>query len=247
MTTALTLPLFVKDRSHPKPQESRVDDDASLALIRALSTVWTTIRHRHPDVPGVVLLPAPALRRGVLGHFAPLRWSPRRQDGALLHEVVVVGEHLDRDPSDVVETLLHEAAHAMNFERGIRDCSASQYHNQKFQVAAEELGLLVAKVPHYGFALTAMTPLTTERYEEVTHELTEVLLHRRSFLVGVKTPTGGANGTSTTADATDDNTKGRNRKAVCACDPPFIIRASKKTLTDTTVRCDRCSEPFYLA
>lgn len=224
-----------------------METDASVALIRALSDVWTSIRLRHPDVPPVVLLPAPALRRGVLGHFAPLRWSPRRENGALLHEVVVVGEHLDRAPGDIVETLLHEAAHAMNFERGIRDCSASQYHNQKFQAAAEEIGLAVAKMPHYGFALTAMTPVTTRRYEDVTHELTEVLLHRRSFLLGVKTPSGGAKGDSTTTDKNDDSTRGRNRKAVCACNPPFIIRASKKTLTDTTVRCDRCGDPFDLA
>lgn len=226
-----------------------METDPSVALIRALSDVWTTIRLRHPDVPAVVLLPAPALRRGVLGHFAPLRWSPRRQNGALLHEVVVVGEHLDRAPGDIVETLLHEAAHAMNFERGIRDCSASQYHNQKFQMAAEEIGLAVAKVPHYGYALTVMTPVTTRRYEDVTHELTEVLLHRRGVLISVKTPKdGGSEDGETPPTATnDDTTKGRNRKAICACDPPFIIRASKKTLTDTTVRCDRCGDAFDLA
>ena len=211
-----------------------------VALILALSRVWKAIQERHPEVPSVVLLPAPALRRGVLGHFAPLRWTARREDGRLLHEVVVVAEHLDREPADVVETLLHEAAHALNFERGIRDCSRSQYHNKRFKAAAEELGLAVTQVRHYGFALTVLTSETAGRYRQVIDDLERVMLHRRRARPSTTTPGTGTNGTKTTTR--DDKPVNRNRKAVCACG--FIIRASRKTLTETTVRCDQCGEPF---
>ena len=86
---------------------------------------------------------------------------------------------------EIVETLLHEAAHAMNFEMGIRDCSASQYHNQRFRDAALRLGLEVTQVRHYGYALTMMPPETAAIYKEEIKSLTEVLVHRRRI-----TPTG---------------------------------------------------------
>ena len=133
-----------------------MDEKTSVVLIQALADVWTAIRERHPDVPGVVLLPAPAGgRANVLGHFAPLRWSPKTQeDGELLHEVVVVAEHLNRPTADIVETLVHEAAHALNFNRGVRDCSRNQYHNRKFRDAAQELGFTLANAITYVQAAT---------------------------------------------------------------------------------------------
>ena len=62
------------------------DEQASVLLIQALADVWKSIRDRHPAVPGVVLLAAPAQRGGlnVLGHFAALRWSARKKEGSAL-------------------------------------------------------------------------------------------------------------------------------------------------------------------
>ncbi len=56
-----------------------------------------------------------------------------------------------------------------------------------------------------------------------------------------KTPKGGA----TTTDAGSEE-KPRNRllKATCACEPPYIIRASRKVLTDATIRCESCGATF---
>jgi hypothetical protein len=130
----------------------------SVVLIEALTRVWSRIRVHHPGVPGVMLLAAPSQRGdlSVLGHFAPLRWRHKTRGDTGYHEVVVVAEHLDRSAADIVETLIHEAAHALNFERKVHDCSRSQYHNRAFKAAAEELGLAVEQVPHYGFALTRL-------------------------------------------------------------------------------------------
>ncbi len=219
-----------------------MDERQSVVLIEALANVWSAIRGRHPDVPPVVIIPAPAARgeMNVLGHFSALRWKGKHQ--GQFHEVVVVAEHLDRPAEEVVETLLHEAAHAMNFQRWIHDCSRSQYHNQHFRHAAEELGLAVQQVQHYGFAKTTMRSDTAAKYLDQIAALREVLIHRRKPMVinGGPGPPAGPTGGG------DDYTNGtsRSRKATCRC--PFIIRVSKKTMADTTIRCESCGEKFRL-
>ena len=215
----------------------------SVVLIEALTRVWSRIRVHHPGVPGVMLLAAPSQRGdlSVLGHFAPLRWRHKTRGDTGYHEVVVVAEHLDRSAADIVETLLHEAAHALNFERHIKDCSRSQYHNREFKAAAEELGLAVEQVPHYGFALTRLREDTRQRYDEDIKQLAEVLIHRAKPIPipGVSTPKGGEE------ELPEDKPGSRSRKAVCKCS--FIIRVAKSTLEQTTIRCEKCGEEFVLA
>lgn len=220
---------------HPEP---------SVALIQALAAIWRRIRELHSEVPEVVLVPAPAPhgKPSVLGHFSALRWSAMEGKGAHLHEVVVVAEHLDKPVEETLDTLLHEAAHALNHERGIHDCSRSQYHNRAFKTAAEELGLAVKQVPHYGFADTRLPPETAALYGPQTEALAAVLIHRRK-LAGQggagPTPTGG-----TTPTEPEGPSSSRSRKATCGCG--YIIRVAKKTIEDTTIRCESCGEPFRL-
>ena len=220
--------------------------ERAIALMGALADIWSAIRGHHPTVPDVVLLPAPSPHgdRAVLGHFAALRWQGREEEGRRLHEVIVVAEHLNRSPEDILETLLHEAAHALNFEAGIRDCSKSQYHNRSYKEAAEGLGLVVTQVAHYGFALTTLPPETAHRYKEETEALRSVLIHRihepALLPTGPSVPTG---------DAPPPDSGGgghsRSRKATCAC--PFIIRVSKSVIEATEIRCMTCGAPFRLA
>lgn len=221
------------------------DDDYSLRLIAALTDLWNAIRARHPDVPAVVLLPAPSpgKRMNVLGHFAPLRWKGRRSPDDRLHEVVVVAEHLDRGVEEVLDTLLHEAAHAANHEKGIKDCSRNQYHNRSFRTMAEALGLTVIQVPHYGHAHTTLPAATALLYEPELAALREVLISRRRpvALVSAVPPAGGTESDNDDAEGEDGPRSGYLR-ATCAC--PFVIRVSKKTLASTTVRCESCGDGF---
>lgn len=216
--------------------------DVSVALIEALARIWQKIREYHPEVPAVVLLPAPAQkgRRNVLGHFAPLRWQTKRGGQDHLHEVVVIAEHLNRGAEDILETLIHEAAHAANFEEGIKDCSpTSQYHNAAYRDRAEAFGLDVTKVPNYGWALTKLRAETTTRYGPEVDELTRVLVHRRSPIPLRSPPT---NPTDDDDSPDDDAKPSRHLKAVCGCG--FIIRASRRTLEATTVSCGTCQQSF---
>ncbi len=190
--------------------------------------------------------PNPHGQRGVLGHFAALRWRPKSADvGVQYHEVVVVAEHMDRTAEEVVATLLHEAAHALNFERRIKDCSRSQYHNQQFKGAAEELGLSVEQVAHYGFAKTEIKAETAMYYAVETASLSVVLMHRRFEMPSGREDTGRV-GVKTPADEEGAaDTGGRYKKASCGC--PFNIRVARATLAATTIRCESCGDAFALA
>lgn len=218
----------------------------SVALIGALSAVWEHIRVLHPDVPDVVVLPAPSSDRRfrVLGHFAPLRWRTRDGPDALVHEVVVVAEHLDRSAEDIVETLLHEAAHAMNRERGIFDCSpTSQYHNKRFAAAAEEIGLEVYPTKNYGFAYTELPAATAERYRAQIEALDSVLLHRRRPASRTTATPGGKEGGGEHA-GTPPRARSRLLKATCNCETPYIIRASRTVLSEAEIVCRTCDGRF---
>lgn len=227
------------------------DEQTSLHLIEALVRAWSRIRSLHPEVPAVMILAAPASREqlNVLGHFAALRWRRRKAETEQLHEVVVIAEYLDRPPEQIFETLLHEAAHALNFHRGIKDCTASQYHNRSFAEAAVELGLKVERVKHYGYALTCLAEGTAARYAPEIEHLASVLVHRARpmtiTITGGGGSTGGGGGSASEDDEEEDTkTRSRSRKATCAC--PYIIRVSKKTIEETKIRCEKCGEVFSL-
>ena len=213
-----------------------MNEDATVALIRALSDIWRAIRSRHPAVPAAVVIAAPSLdrRMRVLGHFAPLRWRVRDDDMTLIHEVMITAEFLDRPAADTLETLIHEACHAANFAAKIHDCSRNQYHNRAFRDRAYEMGLIATKVRHYGWALTELAEGTAAHYYVETQRLASVLIHRRR---PTREPTSGVRDAGTSTPSA-----GRLRKATCGC--PLIIRASRKVLTATTIRCDVCGQAF---
>ncbi|MDB4958172.1 MAG: hypothetical protein JWO36_5741 [Myxococcales bacterium] len=217
-------------------------EQRSVQLVSALARIWAKIREYHSQVPGVVVLAAPNPHRAtnVLGHFAALRWKVRKETEGI-HEVVVVAEHLNRTAEDITETLLHEAAHAMNFARQVADCSRSQYHNARFKEAAEEIGLSVERVPHYGWALTRLPDTTACKYLDVIEELRAVLIHRHRTLA---VPSGPG---PTGDDSTDgeDAPRSRHLKATCKCS--FVIRVARKTLASTSIRCESCGEAFQVS
>ena len=99
-----------------------MDPVRSAPIVAALERAWDAIRHRHPDLPRVVMVvasgsdgaPAGWLK---LGHFAAMRWQTGE---GLLPEVFVGGEGLAVGPAAVLGTLLHEAAHAIADVRRIK-------------------------------------------------------------------------------------------------------------------------------
>ena len=78
---------------------------------------------------------------------------------------MISGEGLRRTPQEVLGTLLHEAAHALAFERGVKDTSRQgRYHNKQFKTLAEELGLTVTHDDRLGWSVTTVTDPTARGY-----------------------------------------------------------------------------------
>jgi hypothetical protein len=129
---------------YPASDHTTSPDGTASLLVAALERTWQAIRQHHSDVPEAVLVVASGAdgKRLNLGHFAPHRWQVNGRDR---HEVLVGGEGLQRGPTDVLGTLLHEAAHGLAQARGVQDTSRQgRYHNRRYATLAQELGLDVA-------------------------------------------------------------------------------------------------------
>ena len=94
-----------------------------------------------------------------------------------LGEVVLTDKGLARPPSDVLALVLHEAAHALAWQRGaIKDISRQgRYHNQRFKTIAEEVGLDVSRDPLFGWSSTTVPATTASRYEDALAVLERAL------------------------------------------------------------------------
>ena len=196
-------------------------------LVRALEACWDEIRARHPEVPEAVLITGSGTIGGQagtrLGHFAASRWHTTADHE--LGEVFVGGEGLARGASDVLATLLHEAAHALAAERRIKDTSRQgRYHNRLFKALAEELGLHVEHHPTLGWSPTTLPDLTAERYARSIAVLAQALT---AYRAGEPTPS-----------------RRRRSSLACVCDCGRRIWIAPSVLALGPIICGVCSEPF---
>jgi len=82
-------------------------------------------------------------------------------------EVFISDDGLCGSPADVLATLLHEAAHAIADRRGIKTTSRQgRYHNARFKVLAEEVGVEVRRDPTIGWSPTTLASPTAAVYSE---------------------------------------------------------------------------------
>jgi hypothetical protein len=211
---------------HQPSNHTTTGDGTASLLVAALEHTWQTIRSRHPQVPEAVLVVASGAegKRLNLGHFAPHRWQV---NGADRHEVLVGGEGLQRGPTDVLGTLLHEAAHGLAQARGIQDTSRQgRYHNRRYATLAHELGLDVATVKPFGWSATTVPAQTAGAYVGQLEDLAAalVLWRRQEHRIGT-------------------GPRSRNLlAATCSCGRR--IRAAKTTLAEAPILCGTCEQPF---
>jgi hypothetical protein len=203
----------------------RPDGSASL-LVAALEHAWQAIRTRHPEVPEAVLVVASGAegKRLNLGHFAPHRWQV---NGADRHEVLIGGEGLQRDPVEVLGTLLHEAAHGLAQARSIADTSRQgRYHNRRYATLASELGLEAASVKPIGWSATTVPNTTAAAYAGQLEDLAAALVLWRRH-----------------EHRSGSGPRARNLlAATCGCGRR--IRVAKTTLAEAPILCNRCCQPF---
>jgi hypothetical protein len=210
----------------PESNHSPSPDRAASLLVAALERIWRAIQRHHPDVPDAVVVVASGSegKRLNLGHFAPHRWQVHGTDR---HEVLVGGEGLHRGPTDVLGTLLHEAAHGLAQARGIQDTSRQgRYHNRRYATLAQELGLEVTSIQPIGWSATTVPELTAAAYAGQLEDLAAalVLWRRQEHRIG-------------------PGPRSRNLLAA-TCDCGRRIRAAKTTLAEAPILCAACQHPF---
>ena len=91
-------------------------------------------------------------------------------------EVFIATELLADGAAGVFGVLLHEAAHAIAATRDIKDTSRQgRYHNSRFKLIAEEVGLAGTRDPEIGWSLTALTATTALNYMPILEKLDDAL------------------------------------------------------------------------
>lgn len=209
-------------------------------LLATLESTWLAIRTAHPDVPPVVITLGqgtdPRQKGVLLGQFARLRWKSVGSEDQH-HEVMITGEALagGREPTgshQVLNTLLHEAAHALAVVRQIRDTSRQgRYHNRRFQELATEMGLHVEKEGSSGWSGTYLTEETTQRFKEELERMeAEIQVYRLRFDAG---------GTAAASEK-------KPSRVTLICDCQRRILVAPGTADQGGIRCDLCKGLFSL-
>lgn len=210
-----------------KRQPTPAEEFTAAAVVAALEGAWAAIRTRHPEIPAVVIIIGSGTsgRHPKWGHYATMRWQHGTNQ---LPEVLVSGEGLKRPATEVVTTLLHEAAHALADVRGIRDTSRQgRWHNKRFAALADELGLDTEKDSRIGYSRCTLRDTTAALYEKPLQILTAMLSAYRH--------------PETQRAST---TKKSNNALACACACPRRIRVARAVLDQGGIVCTLCDEPF---
>ncbi|MFD4143050.1 hypothetical protein [Streptomyces sp. NPDC058572] len=222
-------------------------------IITALESAWAAFQRHHPDVPDVVVVTGSGQRGGrkkrrlSWGHHEADKWLDAAAAGRKA-ELFISGEAIAKGGEMVVETALHEAAHALAAVRGISDTScAGRWHNRKYAALAEEVGLQPPKRAEkvIGFSEALITPATVARYASVIRKLDAAALAR------IEAPAEGSEQQSDQEQGEGKEGprggKGRAGKRVpveCGCTPPRRMQVTPKFLEGGKVLCGECEEPF---
>lgn len=228
-------------------------------LVKALEVVWREIVKRHPELPDVVMITGSGL--DMLGakwaHFWRERWTDK-SDKSTRPELFVAGERLACGAELTLQSLLHEAAHALAFVREIKDTSRqNRYHNREFVKCANELGLEYAhECPDsvIGFSAVTLTDEAKTAYASVIAKLDAAIkMHLPGFeSYGISATGGdgthtmtGTNGTKLRRRTTVTTGPSRNNiKYVCQCETPRIMRMAKSTFEAAPITCGACGKDF---
>lgn len=220
-------------------------DPVASALVAACETAWADIQRHHPELPSAVIVLGTGVQGGrlvKLGHWWQSQWVA---DGTARGEVLLAGEALHLPPEQVLEILVHEAAHGINCARGIKDTSrGGRYHNQKFKATAAEVGLRVQRMDPYGWARTTLRPETIERYADSIATIGEHLRIARALPRRVRQGIESEGRDENGSDGGGERQTRKSAAAECGCGRKMRMAAS--VLAKGPVMCGVCETEFSL-
>jgi hypothetical protein len=231
-----------------------IENHTGSAVVSLLEKVWARIRADHPELPEVVIITGSGLvGASKWGHFRAEGWKVQASPvfpTMHKHELFLAGEALAKGARQVLQTMLHEAAHTLAKVRGQQDTSRQgRWHNATFREVAEELGLehKGSKAdPSNGFSFVTLTAETVKRYTDLLAELDReirLVCHLPLWMGGEADQDEGGE-KITGKPQGEGGTKSGPTKATCLCEEPLIIRLSQKVMDMAVVRCDDCKALF---
>lgn len=235
-----------------KPRVRKARPQSGSEVVKALEIAWKAIMASNKDVPDVLMITGSGL--DLMGakwaHFWRERWEDKN-DKTRRPELFISGERLACGGELTVQSLLHEAAHAIAFVRDEQDTSRqNRYHNKTFVKIANELGLDYqedAPDSTHGFSAVTLTVEGKAKYASVIKALDTAI---KTYLPGfgdLGSGTGGTTGGNTIRipKVKTTTTASRNNiKAVCGCESPRIMRMSRKTFELAEITCGACDKSF---
>ena len=111
--------------------------DRGSKAVQCLEKAWEELRCAEPDIPPAVIVLLPAYEKTKAGTFSASSW--KYSEDRKGHEVGI-SPTLFTSPLEVLEVMLHEAAHAIMYDKdGFR--GGGYYHGKEFRHECLRLGL----------------------------------------------------------------------------------------------------------
>ena len=140
----------------PECNDNRPNEFGS-KLVKRLENAWQQLRKIEPDIPKAVIVLMPAWEH-TLGAFSNSTWQFAKKQK--VHEIAI-NPRLCDFPEKLLATMLHEAAHAIIYDKdgdksaGCSGKAGKYYHNDKFRRECFRLGLACERRnKRYGFTQT---------------------------------------------------------------------------------------------
>jgi hypothetical protein len=191
------------------------------------------LRQLEPSVPVAVITLVDAASRGSKrGYFAKARWHNGRGKA---HEIAI-SPTLAGEPSELLQTMLHEAAHAILHVKGRRGGIGSMkyYHTREFRDECLRLGLACQfRNTCYGWNITSWPPSgIPKRYSRIVTYL------------GRELPPG-ASGLAREIATPKKLPRSGMMRIACQCKQPRrVIQAPKSVLAAGGILCAFCKKEF---